>query len=191
MGFLDALLGRTPAAPPNLDVLFTVAPAACTLQAALALHPSGVGAVCFRDAEGGGARRSREEILALLRLDPELTTEVTADEYGFTWIVCRRPSADTAALVTALHAINATLSDNGFGSLLLCTVIGFVTDDPPPRRLGLVYLFKRGTFYPFAPSGPQRRDTVLELRARAALSRELPIEPDLERWFPLWNAPAP
>ncbi|WP_373864617.1 PspA-associated protein PspAB [Nocardia vaccinii] len=53
----------------------------------------------------------------------------------------------------------------------------------------MVYLFKRGTIYPFAPTGDTHRDNTLELQVRTALSSELPIEPDLERWFPLWNAP--
>ncbi|MVU78346.1 hypothetical protein GPX89_13960 [Nocardia sp. ET3-3] len=192
MGFLDTLLGRTRPVPPNLDVLFTVPPAAYTLQAALAVHATGTGAVCFRAAEGAGARHTRDDILALLHLEADITVRTTRDEYGFTWIVCHQEIADLPALVTALHAINTTLSDNGFGALLLCTVLGFTGDDGGPgHRLGLVYLFKRGTFYPFAPLDDHRRDTTLELRARAALSAELPIEPELERWFPLWNAPVP
>ena len=40
----------------------------------------------------------------------------------------------------------------------------------------LVYLFQRGTVYPYAPSGPQRRDNALELQTRAALSGELSID---------------
>lgn len=192
MGFLDALLGRTKPVQPNLDVLFAIPPAAYTLQAALDTRPTGAGAVCFKHAEGAGARQAETEFLDLLHLDPSIAVAVTTDEFGFTWITCRQEVPDLAALVTALHAINTTLSDNGFGPSLLCTVIAFATTgDHAPRRLGLVYLFKRGTFYPFAPTGGQRRDSGFELQARAALSGELPIEPDLQRWFPLWDAPVP
>lgn len=192
MGFLDALLGRTRPAQPNLDVLFAIPPAAYTLQAALNLAPTGIGAVCFTRAEGAGAQQSEDEILALLHLDPGITTQVTRDEFGFTWITCHQRIADIAGLVTALHTANSTLRDNGFGPSLLCTVIGFrAHDHRSQRRLGLVYLFKRGTIYPFAPTGPQHRDTALELQSRAILAAELPIEPELERWFPLWNAPVP
>jgi hypothetical protein len=53
-----------------------------------------------------------------------------------------------------------------------------------------VYLFKRGTVYPFAPTGRDSRDTALELQLRAHLSDELPIESDLGRWFPIWDSPA-
>ena len=57
------------------------------------------------------------------------------------------------------------------------------------RPLYLVYLAKRGTFYPFAPCGPEQRDNELELRIRAVVSDDLPIEEDLSRWFPLWDLP--
>lgn len=191
MGLFDTLFGRTRQVPPNLDVLFAVPAAAYTLQAALGLRPTGAGAVCFKAAEGAGAQHQRDEMLALLDLDPSIATTTSRDEYGFTWIVCRHAESDLAALVTALHSVNATLTDGGFGPSLLCTVIGFTTAGTPPNPFGLVYLFKRGTWYPFAPNGTARRDTTLELQARAALSAELPIEPDLERWFPLWHAPVP
>jgi hypothetical protein len=54
-----------------------------------------------------------------------------------------------------------------------------------------VYLYKRGTFYPFAPVDPdaQRRDSALELQVRALVASDLPIESDLTRWFPIWGAP--
>ena len=52
-------------------------------------------------------------------------------------------------LVTDLHAVNSALVDNGFGPQLLCTMVAFT--DEEHRRMALVYLYKRGTFYPFAP----------------------------------------
>ncbi|TNC24145.1 PspA-associated protein PspAB [Amycolatopsis alkalitolerans] len=192
MRFLDVLLGRTRPVQPNLDVLFTVPSAADTLQAALGFAPTGAGAVCFKAAEGAASTQSQREIGDLLSLDPALETSVTRDEFGYTWITCRQSVVDIPALMTGLHAVNATLADAGFGSALLCTVLGFRGEsDGTPRRLGLVYLFKRGTFYPFAPTGGQHRDSQLELRARAALSGDLPIETDLGRWFPIWGAPVP
>ncbi|MFX0577790.1 PspA-associated protein PspAB [Nocardia nepalensis] len=190
MGFFDALLGRTVPVPPNLDVLFTIPPAAYTLQAAIDVQPTGIGAVCFKQAEGAGVQGALDEALALLRLYPNVTMMVTHDEFGFTWFTGKQEIIDLAELVTALHAVNSTLSEAGFGPNLLCTVIGFA-DPKGRRRLGLVYLFKRGTIYPFAPLDDRKRDTALELQTRAALSAELPIEPELPRWFPLWDAPVP
>lgn len=53
----------------------------------------------------------------------------------------------------------------------------------------LVYLFKRGTFYPFVPVGPEKRNTEEELRLRSLVADDLEVEPDLDRWFPLWDLP--
>ena len=89
--------------------------------------------------------------------------------------------------MTDLHGINSTLQDNGFGPALLCSLVGFAGDDG--RRLGLVYLYKRGTFYPFAPLEAQKRDNAFELQVRGALGADLPVEADLGRWFPVWGAP--
>jgi hypothetical protein len=90
-------------------------------------------------------------------------------------------------LVTDLHAVNSSLESAGFGPSLLCSMVTFA--DSGGRRLAVVYLYKQGTFYPFAPTGGQRRDNPLELQVRGALAGELKIEPDLGRWFPLWGAP--
>jgi len=85
--------------------------------------------------------------------------------------------------------VNSSLEAGGFGPLLLCTLVGFRS--PAGQRLGLVYLYKRGTFYPFAPlpGGGQRRDNALELQVKAALGGDLRMEQDLSRWFPVWGAP--
>jgi hypothetical protein len=61
--------------------------------------------------------------------------------------------------------------------------------DDQERRLGLVYLYKRGTFYPFAPQSGERRDNALELEVRGVLGDDLKLEQDLTRWFPVWGAP--
>ena len=61
---------------------------------------------------------------------------------------------------------------------------------PAREPLYVIYNFKRGTFYPFVPAGgDQQRDNERELVLKAQLSGELPIEPELSRWFPLWGIP--
>jgi hypothetical protein len=52
-----------------------------------------------------------------------------------------------------------------------------------------VYLYKRGTFYPFAPMPGERRNNELELQVRGTLGTDLPVEADLTRWFALWGIP--
>ncbi|MFG3343660.1 hypothetical protein ACGF1Z_01195 [Streptomyces sp. NPDC048018] len=140
----------------------------------------------------------------------------SSDAYGYTWLTVRRPAEDLITLVNDLHAVNALLEEAGFGPNLLCSLTSFRapaagahgpeadggrtegswSDDPAAggqraRDLALVYLYKRGTFYPFAPrtDRAQSRDNVLELQVRGLLAGDLAMEPDMERWFPVWGAP--
>ncbi|GAA0358070.1 hypothetical protein GCM10009530_04130 [Microbispora corallina] len=180
MGWFDALLGRSKPAKPDLDALFALPSAAVTLQAATGFVPAGTGSVSFRAAEGGAFAQLESDIEALMG-----RTEVSHDSYGYTWLLVRNP--DVSALVTDLHAANSSLESAGFGPSLLCSLVTFA--DPGGRRLAIVYLYKRGTFYPFAPIGDTRRDNALELQVRGVLEGELKIEPDLSSWFPVWGAP--
>jgi len=58
-----------------------------------------------------------------------------------------------------------------------------------PSTAYLVYLFKRGTFYPFVPTGHEQRSTEEEFRLRSLVADDLHVESDLDRWFPLWDLP--
>ncbi|MFF8590221.1 hypothetical protein ACF061_02050 [Streptomyces sp. NPDC015220] len=192
MGLLDILLGRTKPALPDLDQLFGLPSAAVTLQAAAGFTPTGQGAVCFATVEGAAFEQTHREVQALLDADAGRTgppVELTQDSYGYSWLVSRRSPDQLPELVNDLHAVNSAMEVNGFGPQLLCSLAAF--GDDTGRRLALVYLYKRGTFYPFAPlpGQAQRRDNALELRVKAALVNDLRVEEDLGRWFPVWGAP--
>jgi len=190
--WLDILLGRTRPAKPDLDALFALPSAAVTLRAATGFTPTGVGSVCFRPAEGGAFASVERDVRALLEVSGGPAVERMEDSYGYTWLVVRRAADDVSGLVTDLHAANSSLEQAGFGPSLLCSLVVFAgTSDRygADRRIALVYLYKQGTFYPFAPLGGQHRDNVLELQLRGVLADELAIEPDLSRWFPVWGAP--
>ncbi len=190
MGFLDALLGRTKPVQPKLDDLFALPSAAITLEAGAGFTPTGSGSVCFRSVEGRSFSDVEKDVRDLLNATSGkegLPVEVTKDTYGFTWLVSSHLSSELDALVTDLHAVNSSLVDNGFGPQLLCTLVAF--RDAEERRLGLVYLYKRGTFYPFAPLSGERRDNALELQVKGVIGTDLKFEPDLARWFPVWGAP--
>ena len=188
MGFLDTLLGRTKPVGPKLDNLFALPSAAITLQAATDSKPTGTGSVCFRAAEGKAFSDIENDVRDLLNMGQDKTpVELSADSYGLTWLICHHQADDVEGLVTDLHAVNSSLEQGGFGPQLLCTIVAF--RNPAGRSLGLVYLYKRGTFYPFAPLSGERRDNALELQMRGVLTDDLKIEPDLGRWFPVWGAP--
>ncbi|MEU5424277.1 hypothetical protein AB0H73_01520 [Streptomyces olivoreticuli] len=192
MGFLDAILGRSKPVRPDLDQLFALPSAAITLQAGAGFTPTGLGSVCFASVEGGAFTRLQQDVRELLDADTErggAPVEFSQDGYGYTWLLARQPADDVAGLVNDLHAVNTLLQEGGFGPQLLCSLLGF--RDAGGRSLALVYLYKRGTFYPFAPvpGGGDKRDNGLELQVRALLGNDLRIEEDLARWFPVWGAP--
>ncbi len=190
MSWLDTLLGRSKPVAPDLDALFALPSAAVGLEATLGLRPTGSGAVCIKPVEGADFARTQAEVTALLRVDGTSTVAEVRDSFGYLWTSCSSSPDRMADLVTALHGANSSYQEAGFGPGLLCSVVGFAGDvDGTSRRIGLVYLYKRGTFYPFAPTGPEVRDTALELQLRGALTEDLKVEPDLARWFPVWGAP--
>lgn len=116
-----------------------------------------------------------------------------SDSYGYRWLVFDGGAIDD--LVTRVHLVHSSLEDSGWGPQLLCSVFAFAgsAESSGPRNTAspvfLVYLAKRGTFYPFAPSGRERRDSELELRLRSIVAGDLPLEADMSRWFPLWGLP--
>lgn len=195
MGFLDGILGRSTPPPADLDALFAVPSAAMTLQAALGLVPTGDGSVCFRAAAGPAFADTQRDVVDLLAAtDDAPQVSVSTDGFGFTWLEVDRPpydpeAGDLGALCTDLHAVNTTLEGAGFGSALLCTLVPF--GDSSGRRLGLVYLYKQGTFYAFSPvaGGERRRDELLEIGVNDVLIGELRLEADPARRLAVWGAP--
>jgi len=187
MGLWSTLSGKTKPKQANLDALFSLPSAAITLQTAAGFTPTGVGSVCYRAAEGAAFAQTQQDVVDLLDNDDDPDVERSTDSFGFTWLVARQDPDDLSALVTDLHTVNTSLEEQGFGPSLLCSLVGF--RDVSGRTLGLVYLYKQGTFYPFAPQGPQRRDNLLEIQIRDLVTGDLPVEPQLSRWMPLWGAP--
>jgi hypothetical protein len=212
MGLFDTILGRTKPVRANLDALFSLPSAAVTLQAAAGLVPTGQAGVCFKPPAGQAFAQMQADIEQLLRTanDPsdqgggaaagaDFNVKDVADNFGYRWIIVDGGGIDD--IVTRVHMVHSSLEDAGWSTQLLCSVFGFHPGTEPgadPDALGgtavkqplyLVYLAKRGTFYPFAPSGPEQRDNELELRIRSVVEGDLPVETDLSRWFPLWGLP--
>jgi AMMECR1 domain-containing protein len=79
------------------------------------------------------------------------------------------------------------LEEQGFGEQLLAAAFRFEGGKHP---VYFVYGYKRGTFWPFVPTGDKHeRDNAEELELKAKLENELPIEQDLSRWFGLFDVP--
>jgi hypothetical protein len=192
MKWVDSILGRTKPKRANLDALFAVPSAAITLEASLGLTSAGASAVCFKPASAYDFAATTNEINELLELSSKDTGSVVSqqeDSYGYHWIIVRDDDLDD--VVTTAHMVNASLAERGFDNQLLATVFAFKGEQGDVAYL--VYLFKRGTFYPFVPAagGGERRDNQKELQIQGALANEVPLEADLTRWFPIWGAPVP
>jgi hypothetical protein len=218
MGIFDTLLGRTKPVRANLDALFALPSAAVTLQVSAGLVSTGKAGVCFKPPAGQNFADMQGELEKLLELGEvtnsptpagttpapaggtgsppaaTLTVRHVGDRFGYRWILVEGGGIDD--LVTRVHMVHSSLADAGWSAQLLCSVFGFAPDptaatasDAVTQPIYLVYLAKQGTFYPFAPTGGEKRDTELELRIRSILGTDLPVEADLSRWFPMWDLP--
>ncbi len=186
MGFLDSLLGKTKLPEAKTEKLFAISTAAVTLEADLGLKPGGEAAICFKPMESSFYESARSEIEDLLRISAKETGtdyRLQKDEYGYLWVVLRDKDFDD--LVTNIQMIAQTLMDHGFGTQLLCAVYRFVGE----YTAYWIYNFKQGKYYPFVPSGNKQRDNAREFRLKALLEKEMPVEKEVERWYPLWGMP--
>jgi hypothetical protein len=190
VGLFDIIRGQRTPKRADLDRIFAMGTALTTLELNLDLHPTGRAGVCFKPVEGAPFEDMERDLTQLLEISGRSTgTEVERqdDRYGFTWIVLADDDFDD--LVTTTHLVNTSLEERGFSEQLLCSVFGFRQGAGDRRLVEFVYAYKRGAFYPFVPTGERERDNALELRLKAALERELPIERELERWYPVYGAP--
>lgn len=188
MGFFDAILGRTTPKRPALDALFALPGAAISLQVGGDFTATGVGSICFKAPSGPAFADVERDVRALLDVDSGPDVETTVDAFGYTWFTVRSDPPDITSTVTDIHAVTTSLIEAGFGPSVLCALINF--SDAAQRHFAMVYVSKRGTFYPFAPkAGVQERDTMLELRVRDLIKDEMPVETDTSLWFALWDAP--
>lgn len=199
MGLLDIITGRNKLDKPAPDRLFAMSTAYVQLQTGLQIVSRGSAALVFQSlatADFGSIVREAEEVVRSQAADSGTNVDTSEDSYGFSWLILRGPDFDE--LVAGINAVAGSLEAGGYGERLLCAVFAF--EDERKRPLYWIYNYKRGAFYPFVPhvaggsawsSVPtsQQRDNEREFQLRAQLGSELPIEQELERWFPLWGIP--
>ena len=190
MGFLDALLGRSRTAKPaKRDRLFAISTAYVTLQTSFGIEPRGVSALVFQPlATGEFAQivRDMEDVVRSTGEETGTTVDSQDDSFGYRWMVLHDP--DVEDLVVGVNAVSEALQMGGYGDRLLAAVFAF--EDDRKRPVYFIYNYKRGWWYPFVPAeGEQQRSVERELQLKAQIGNELPMEPELERWFPLWGVP--
>lgn len=189
MGLLDIITGRRKLPGPASDRLFAISTANVLFETSLGLRSSGTAAIVFQPlatADFSSIVKDMEEVVRATASESGTRVENSDDPYGFRWLILRGGEFDD--LVVGINAVSGALEAGGYGERVLCAVFAFADERGQP--LYWIYNYKRGTFYPFVPAGgEQQRDTERELRLKAQVGSELPVEPDLSRWFPLWGIP--
>lgn len=193
MGLLDALTGRHTVKGPAPDRLFAISTAYVTLESAHQIDPTGTAAIVFQalaTSEFEATLRDMEEVVTATGGDSGTRVATQDDSFGYRWMVLRNPDGTPSVedLAVGINAVSGSIETAGHGERLLCAVFSFL--DAQKRRIYFIYNYKRGFWYPFVPAaGEQQRDTERELQIKAQMASELPMEPELERWFPLWGIP--
>jgi hypothetical protein len=188
VGLTDILFGRKKLKEPAEDKLFAITTAAVTLDVSCGLKPAGVAAVIFKPLSAGefsAVEKDVDELLQSVAAGSGSKLDRKEDSFGFQWVIVHDPELEDEA--TAVHAVASEFSERGFGGQLLAAAFRFEGEGRP---VYWIYGFKRGTWWPFVPTGnKQERDNARELSLKSQLEKELPVEQDLSRWLALYDAP--
>ncbi len=178
MGFLDALLGRRKVKGPAHDRLFAITTAYVDLESQQGIKTRGKAAIVFQPLATSDFQSivtDMEEVLKGTGDEIGSSVETSDDEFGYRWMIVQDPDLEDLAV-------------GGYNERVLCAVFAF--EDQAKQPIYFIYNYKRGAWYPFVPAGgSQQRDNERELRLKAQIGADLPVEPELERWFPLWGIP--
>jgi hypothetical protein len=189
VGLFDVLRGKRELKQPAADRLFAMSTAYVKLEMELEMRSSGKAAIVFQPlatADFEGIVRDMEEVVRGTGEETGTTVSSTDDEFGYRWMILSDP--DMEDLVVGVNAVSTAIQGGGYGERVLCAV--FAVRDERGKSIYWIYNYKRGAFYPFVPAGgAQQRDNEHELRLKAQIGADLPVEPELERWFPLWGIP--
>jgi PspA associated protein B len=216
VGLRDILTGRHEVKGPAPDRLFAISTAYVTLSSEHQIEPAGTAAIVFQalaTSEFEATLRDMEHLVTATGGDSGTTVSTQDDSYGYRWMILRNPDGAPSVedLAVGINAVSGSIETAGHGERLLCAVFAFTDRSPAAARAGgrvyFIYNYKRGFWYPFVPtdggapgaaeldgggaSAPaaQQRSTERELQIKAQMASELPMEPELERWFPLWGIP--
>jgi hypothetical protein len=194
VGLRDMLTGRHAVKGPAPDHLVAITTAYVDLQAEHQIDPAGTAAIVFQalaTSEFESTLRDMEEVVKATCADSGMSVSTEDDDYGYRWMILRN-QVDTPSvedLAVGINAVSGSIETAGHGERLLCAVFAFA--DAQRRPVYFIYNYKRGYWYPFVPDpdNPKQRLTERELQLKAQVGSELPLEPEIERWFPLWGIP--
>jgi hypothetical protein len=194
VGLRDILTGRHEIKGPAPDRLFAISTAYITLESEHQIVPAGKAAIVFQalaTSEFEATLKEMEEVVTATGSESATSVSTEDDSFGYRWMVLRNPPAAPSieGLAVGINAVSSSIETAGHGERLLCAVFAFT--DSRKNPIYFIYNYKRGYWYPFVPAvgAKQERSTERELQIKAQMASELPIEPEIERWFPLWGIP--
>lgn len=158
--------------------LFQLTAASVTMAVDLDYEPGETAGLVFAEVDSTDFQSTLRDVEAVL--EGAGWSNVTRDHHGYTWAIATRSSFEE--LVADLYVAADTLADRGYGDRLLAAVFHFENDED----VYWVYSFRRGSFYPFAPTGGSDREEARELKLQSVMDEELDIEAEAGYWYPLW-----
>jgi hypothetical protein len=172
--------------------LVALSTAAVTLDTECSLKTAGDSALIFKPMSAGeftSTENDAEELLRSVARGSGSEIDRKTDSFGFEWVIVHDDQLDDQ--VAGVHALASELEEHGFGGQLLAAAFRFEGSAfSSGHPVYWIYGFKTGTWWPFIPTGEkQQRDNAQELKLKAKLEKELPIEPDLSKWLALFDAP--
>jgi hypothetical protein len=211
VGLRDILTGRHDVKGPAPDRLFAISTAYVALETEHQIAPTGDAAIVFQalaTSEFEATLKEMEELVTATCGESGTTVSTQDDSYGYRWMILKNAEgkASVEDLAVGINAVSGAIETAGHGDRLLCAVFAFADRSGAGgsdgasrgRRVYFIYNYKRGYWYPFVPArsdgasqsdSEQQRSTERELQIKAQIGSELPIEPEIERWFPLWGIP--
>ena len=201
MGLLDILTGRHQVKGPAPDRLFAITTGYVTLETEHQILPAGKAAIVFQalaTSEFESTIKDMEDVVEATGGESGTSVTTKDDDYGYRWMILSNPPGKPSVedLAVGINAVAGSIETAGHGDRLLCAVFAFEDRSqsagrPAGALVYFIYNYKRGFWYPFVPDrgGSEQRSTERELQLKAQMDSELPIEPEVERWFPLWGIP--
>ena len=195
MGLRDILTGRHTVKGPAPDRLFAISTAYVTLQAEHQIDPAGMAAIVFQalaTSEFETTLREMEEVVTATGGESGTTVASQDDSFGYRWMVAAQPPW-RAERRRPRRRHQRRLQLDRDGRLRRAPAVRRVRVRGRAEAAGstssTTTSAATGTRSCRPRRQPSERSTERELQLKAQMAGELPIEPELERWFPLWGIP--
>jgi hypothetical protein len=168
--------------PADPDDLFGLSTAYITMETELGYEPIPVASLCFAEIDSTDFAETVTAVKEIVIVGEQRTlATVSEDSRGYNWVVIE--DDDFEDLIVGIHAAADEFIANGYGSRILAAVFCFERNS---QRAYWIYSFRRGSYYPFVPTGDHERDHGIEFKLESVLDGELSLESDKSYWYPLW-----